>query len=158
MSLFVAPAPALLAQRVVRVLATAKRPAPLASLRAAVGLPPRARRLRPVLEALEDAGIVAVDLGEQPARYRLLRAPLPGELDPPRREFHLLGEAAAGPGLEVRAVRFVDSAFVRIQVRRVRKFPSGAVVARHVLGLRVADARALAAALLQITERFQGGT
>ena len=148
MSLFQTAPPALLAQRVVRALAGAKRPLDLADLRAAVGLPPRARRLRPVLEALEDVGLLAVDLGERPVRYRLLRSPAPGELDPPRRiEMHVLGEAAVGT-LGVAAVCPVGSPVVRVEVRRQR--PG----ARPLLVLRVADALALAEALRCVAERF----
>lgn len=143
-----------LANRALRALATG--PLDRQEIKARLGLPPRARKINDVLWTLRDAGLVTLEW--TPAlSFRLGRAPRPGELTIPRREFHLLGdEVAVGAGIEVRAVRFLDSDAVRFQVRRVSRFPSGAVRAQHLLGLSADVARRLGEELIDLADNFGG--
>ncbi len=125
-------------------------------IKSRLSLPPRARRVNDMLRALDEAGIISSRYAYPTSVYSLARVPEPGELDPPRRDFEVLTEEAdAGAGLEVRAVRFLDTDELRIQVRRVTRFPGGGVRARHVLGVTPDVARQLARALRCVADEVE---
>lgn len=144
-----------LAEKILSILA--KSPLRFEETMDKANLPRRSRKGKAIVRALYLAGILTHRIGNKGVTlWAVARPPVPGELlppDPPRFDV-LTAPLEVGP-LEVRGVEFEDGG-QRVQIRMVKRYPSGAMFVRHLWGVAPEDARSLASALLDVADELEG--